>query len=68
MGTLTLLSIQDPSYLANYVRIVVLVPDLRRVFFYRATRFLHHSTNIKLVPLLNLYKGHIRTPESIEMQ
>jgi len=49
-----LLNILTLAYLENYVRIVAFTPALRRVSFYSVTGLLHHSTTIKLAPLLKL--------------
>ena len=48
---------RDHSYLENYVQIVAFAPVLQRAFFNRVTRFLQHSTTIKLIPLSELIKG-----------
>jgi hypothetical protein len=46
-----------PLPLENYVRIVALAPDLRKVSFYSVIEFLYHSSTIKLLSLLILIKG-----------
>jgi len=42
--------------LENYIRIVALAPDLRRVPFHGVTESLHHSSTIDLLSLLILVK------------
>jgi hypothetical protein len=46
-----------PLRLENYVDIVALALDLRKVSFYNATEFLNHSSTIELLSLLILIKG-----------
>ena len=45
--------------LENYVRIIVVVPSLRRVLFYGITGILYHSTTIRLLLVWILIKGVI---------
>ena len=47
----------EPLPLENYVRIVALASDLRKVSFYSATEFLHHNSTIEFLSLLILIKG-----------
>jgi hypothetical protein len=47
----------EPLPLENYVRIVALAPDLRKVPLYGATEFLYHSSTIELLSLLILING-----------
>ena len=42
--------------LENYVRIVALAPDLRKVHLYSATEFLYYNSTIELLLLLMLIK------------
>jgi hypothetical protein len=39
----------EPLRLENYVRIVALMPDPQRVFFYSVTEFLYYSSTTKLI-------------------
>jgi hypothetical protein len=50
----------EPLLLENYVYIVVLTPDLRRVFFYNATELLYYSSTIKFLLALILMECLIR--------
>ena len=43
--------------LQHYVYNVAVAPDLRKVFLYSATNYLHHSSTIKLLLLLIIIKG-----------
>jgi len=47
----------EPLSLENYVRIIALTPDLRKVPLYSVTEFLPHSSIIELLSLLILMKG-----------
>ena len=47
----------EPLLLENYVHIVVLAPNLRKVSFYGVIEFLNHISTIELLPFLILYKG-----------
>lgn len=42
-----------------YIYIFVLTPDLRTVFIYSATEFLHYSPTINLLLFLILINGYI---------
>ena len=47
----------EPLILENYIRIVVLGPDLQAVSFYNVREFLLHSSTIELILLLIHMKG-----------
>ena len=49
--------LSKPLPLENYVRVVALAPDLRKVSVCGTTGFLHHSSTIELLSLLILMKG-----------
>jgi hypothetical protein len=47
----------EPLSPENYIRIVAIAPDLRKVSVYSAIEFLYHSSTIELLLLLILIKG-----------